>query len=153
MLKKLSLRALATLSILIPGIALSAEPFANVVFTSEIVAHENRVDPKNIKQVFGCEEPVHSVIGLGELEIGPHDIEVIWTDPNGNALKADKGQVEIPRINWIAYFSSSIMVSAEDAAPGEAQSSPEKSPYSGVWIVEVRSDGEFVGSGTFTMTC
>lgn len=153
MLKKLSLQVFVTLSMLIPGIALSMAPFANVVFASEVAAHENRVDPKNIKHDFGCGEPVHTVIGLEGLAIGPHDIEVIWIDPKGNALKADKGQVEIPRINWIAYFSSSIMVSAEGAASDEGQSSPETSPYSGVWVVEVRSDGESVGRGTFTMTC
>ncbi|MGB5707467.1 MAG: hypothetical protein WBM41_11580 [Arenicellales bacterium] len=153
MLKKLSLQVFAALSMLIPGIALSMSPFANVVFASEVAAHENRVDPKSIKQDFGCGEPVHAVIGLEGLAIGPHDIEVIWLDPEGNALKADKGQVEIPRINWIAYFSSSIMVSADAAASGEGQSSPEISPYSGVWVVEVRSGGESVGRGTFTMTC
>lgn len=153
MLKMLSLQVFVTLSMLIPGVALSTEPFANVIFASEVAEHENRVDPKNIKEDFGCGEPVHAVVGLEGLAIGPHDVEVIWIDPKGNALKADKGQVEIPRINWITYFSSFITVSAEGAASDASQSSSETSPYSGMWVVEVRSDGEFVGSGSFTMTC
>ncbi len=136
-----------------PGAANAQEPAApsaHIVFAAGINQVESRVDPVDIRDRYGCGEAVHAVIAVEGLSIGSHEMTARWLDPNGVERKNQRGRLDVPRNNWIAYLTSSIAVVPESAS---TPTSDEKSPFAGNWMVEVISDGAVLGAATFTIDC
>lgn len=130
--------------------ATAAEPTANVVFAAEVRQVERRMDPVDIRDRFGCGEPVNAVIAIAGLSLGEHVVAANWVRPDGSVQKTQKGRLDVTSENWVAYLSSSVTVMAVDPEPGQEN---EASPFAGSWMVEVFADDNLIEASTITVDC
>lgn len=130
--------------------AADPEPTANVVFAAEVRQVERRMDPVDIRDSFGCGEPVNAVIAIGGLTLGEHVVAANWVRPDGSVQKTQKGKLNVTNEDWVAYLSSSITVLEVDPEPGQEK---QASPFAGSWMVEVFADDNLIEASTVTVDC
>ncbi len=130
--------------------AADSEPTANVVFAADVRQVERRMDPVDIRDSFGCGEPVNAVIAIAGLSLGEHVIAANWVRPDGTIQKTQQGKLDVTNENWVTYLSSSITVLEVDPEPGQEK---QTSPFAGSWMVEVFADDSLIEASTITVDC
>ncbi len=135
------------------GIAIdpvAAAPPARIYFT----ATETNGVPKNEPTVeFSCSDKIYTVVEFQNLSREPHEIEVIWRDPNGKTREHTRYPFvsvgETDRVwAWLRLHrpTGANILSVIDSTAGMKE-------FIGEWSVKVILDSRLVGKNRFNVLC
>lgn len=118
-----------------------------------LTSHENGTEPQS---GFPCAGTIYAYITFPEAEIGKHELEGIWTGPQGISVRRSLDEIDFPppgkrtAVLWLEFpHEDPLWDPLSLRGPDEA----DRRAYDGEWRVQIRWDGQDFARSDFTVRC